>query len=131
MTCNIALLRGKIVEKGVSQEQLSEKLGISLSTFTRKMKAQGLAFTVGQMHKIVDFLQLTASEAQKIFHPKTCIYASLALLSPQLPMQKVYNAPLSIGITIFMTRLVTKLTASGIQKDCVRTQNIFSRRYSR
>ena len=67
MTCNISLLRGKIVEKGVSQEQLSEKLGISPSTFTRKMKSQGLAFTVGQMHKIVDFLQLTPSEAQKIF----------------------------------------------------------------
>lgn len=67
MTCNIALLRGKIVEKEVSQEQLSEKLGVSPSTVTRKMKAQGLAFTVGQMHKIIDFLQLTPSEAQKIF----------------------------------------------------------------
>ena len=67
MTCNIALLRGKIAEKGISQQQLSEKLGISPSTFTRKMNAEGLAFTVGQMHKIVDFLQLTPSEAQKIF----------------------------------------------------------------
>ena len=67
MTCNIALLRSKIVEKGVSQEQLSEKLGVSPSTVTRKMNAQGLAFTVGQMHKIIDFLQLTPSEAQKIF----------------------------------------------------------------
>lgn len=60
MTCNIVLLRGKIAEKGISSQQLSEKLGISPRTFTRKMNPESLAFKVGQMHQINTFPSINA-----------------------------------------------------------------------
>ena len=60
-------LRGKIVEKQLSQEDISKQLGINPSTFSRKMKANGLAFTVGQMHQIADILEMSDEEAKQIF----------------------------------------------------------------
>lgn len=60
-------LRGKIAEKRLTQEELSERIGIDPSTFSRKMKAKGLAFTVGQMHQISDILEMTPEEAKQIF----------------------------------------------------------------
>ncbi|MCI9258487.1 helix-turn-helix domain-containing protein [Acutalibacter sp.] len=61
------ILRGKMVEKRINAEELSRKIGIDQSTFYRKMSSQGENFTVGQMHKIVDVLQLTRKEATSIF----------------------------------------------------------------
>lgn len=51
----------------MTHEELANKLGIDASTLSRKMKSDGLSFTVGQMHKIVDVLGLTADEAKQIF----------------------------------------------------------------
>lgn len=67
MATNMALLRGKIVAKGLTQERVAEQMGIDSSTFSRKMQAQGLAFSIGEMHKIADILQLTSEEASAIF----------------------------------------------------------------
>lgn len=67
MRVNMDKLRGKIAECHITQEELSFQIGINPSTFSRKMKADGLAFTVGQMHKIVDVLGMTADEARQIF----------------------------------------------------------------
>ena len=64
---NAPKLRGKIVEKGMSQEMIAKQIGIDQSTFYRKMKADGLTFSVGEMHKIVKILDLNKTEATEIF----------------------------------------------------------------
>jgi transcriptional regulator with XRE-family HTH domain len=64
---DMAKLRGKIKEKSLTQEEVAVKIGIDGSTFSRKMKADGLTFTVGQMHKMVDILGLSKQEAIQIF----------------------------------------------------------------
>lgn len=67
MHTNINKLRGKIAEKRISTDALAVKMGINPATFYRKMKADGLTFTVGQMHQIVAALGLTAEETIAIF----------------------------------------------------------------
>lgn len=67
---NVAKLRGKMVEASVTQEKMSEILGISLSTFSRKLNAEGGdTFTIGDAMKMVDTLMLTREEAEAIFFP--------------------------------------------------------------
>lgn len=63
---NAMKLRGKIVEKGFTQEQLSKALGIHISTLNRRLKT-GEDFTIGQANKIVEILNLTKEEAFEIF----------------------------------------------------------------
>ena len=60
-------LRGKMAERRVTQEELARQIGMNAATFYRKMQANGLAFTVGQMHDMVDFLHMSADEATNIF----------------------------------------------------------------
>lgn len=67
MHTDMAKLKGKITERSMTQEEVAEKIGIDSSTFSRKMKANGLTFTVGQMHKIANVLSLTNQEAVQIF----------------------------------------------------------------
>lgn len=61
------VLRGKMAEKKVSAEDMAKAMGIDASTFYRKMKSDGLTFTVGQMHQVVNVLKLSPDEATKIF----------------------------------------------------------------
>lgn len=67
MSTNIKLLRDKMANKNISTEDLAKEMGIDASTLYRKMKSEGTNFTVGQMHSIVDALQLTSEEAAAIF----------------------------------------------------------------
>jgi transcriptional regulator with XRE-family HTH domain len=67
MQTNMDKLRGKMAERKVTQEELAEQIGVDPSTFYRKMKAEGVNFTVGQMHKIVEVLNLSSDEAASIF----------------------------------------------------------------
>ena len=67
MKTDVDKLRGKMAERRVSQEEISSKLGMNPSTFYRKMKSDGLTFTVGQMHKIVEVLDISPDEAKSIF----------------------------------------------------------------
>lgn len=67
MKTDMHKLRGKIVERQLTQEEFAALIGMDASTFSRKMRANGLAFTVGQMHKIVDILALSHDEATQIF----------------------------------------------------------------
>lgn len=67
MRTNMDLLRGKMAERKVGKEELAQRIGVDASTFYRKMKDEGITFTVGQMHKIVDALNLTHDEATAIF----------------------------------------------------------------
>lgn len=67
MSTNMDVLRGKMAERRISQEEMANRIGVDPSTFYRKMKSDGTNFTVGQMHKIVDVLKLTSEEAVSIF----------------------------------------------------------------
>ena len=67
MSINMELLHGKMREKNISNEDMAVQIGVDASTFYRKIKANGVNFTVGQMHKIVEILRLTKEEAVSIF----------------------------------------------------------------
>lgn len=67
MQVDIDRLRGKIVERRMTHEELASKIGVDTSTLSRKLKCNGLTFTVGQMHKIADALNLSHNEARQIF----------------------------------------------------------------
>lgn len=67
MSTNIDMLRGKMENRQITNEEMAKRLGIDPSTFYRKLKANGTTFTVGQMHKIVEVLRLEPKEAASIF----------------------------------------------------------------
>lgn len=67
MRVDVNRLKGNIVAQGMTQEALAKAIGIDAATFSRKMKCSGLAFTVGQMHKMVDVLKIPSEEAAHIF----------------------------------------------------------------
>lgn len=67
MQVDINRLKGCIAASGMSQAQVAEKIGVDNSTFIRKMKNNGLTFSVGQIHKIVDVLSMSPAEASRIF----------------------------------------------------------------
>ena len=67
MKTNMNKLRGKIAEKGMTQEQLATRIGIDASTFSRKMSKNGLSFTVEEVQKIVALLEINSADAQEIF----------------------------------------------------------------
>lgn len=58
-------LNGKIVERGTTKEALAAALGINRCTLYRRLKNYSLR--VEDVHKICEFLQLTAAEAMAIF----------------------------------------------------------------
>lgn len=67
MSTNMDVLRGKMAERRVTREEMARLMGMDTSTFYRKMKSEGVSFTVGEMHKIVEVLNLTPDEASAIF----------------------------------------------------------------
>ena len=64
---DVALLRGKIAERGMTHEKLARELSMDKSTLSRKMKSEALDFSVGEMHRIVEILNLSKTEAGEIF----------------------------------------------------------------
>jgi len=64
---NMQKLRGKIVEAGITQEALADMLGVDRSTFYRKVKTEGVTFTIAEVHKIVEVIQLSQQDAIEIF----------------------------------------------------------------
>lgn len=67
MSTNMEMLRGRMAELKLSPEDMAREIGVDASTFYRKIKSDGVNFTVGQMHKIVDVLHLSREEAISIF----------------------------------------------------------------
>ena len=67
MHVDINRLKGSIVSSGMTQEAVARAIGVDNSTFIRKMKGEGVSFSVGQMHKLVDVLALTPEETALIF----------------------------------------------------------------
>lgn len=67
MVVNIQKLKGKIVEKGNTQEGIANAMGMNRTTFYRKMKSGGNGFSIGNIHKMVACIPLTKEEAIDIF----------------------------------------------------------------
>ena len=64
--CDVARLKGKIVEKGFNQLLLAKEVGMDRSTLNRKIK-KGETFTIGEANRIAIVLNLTKDEAMSIF----------------------------------------------------------------
>lgn len=67
MATNMQLLKAKIRERAMTQAQVAAAIGMDESTLSRKLKTDGLSFSIGEMHKLAALLQLTAEEATRIF----------------------------------------------------------------
>ncbi len=67
MQVNVNKLRGKITERGMTQGSLARELSMVPSTFSRKMSSNALTFSIGEMHRISEILQLSPAEAEEIF----------------------------------------------------------------
>lgn len=66
--CNVAKLKGKIIEEGFSQETFAKEIGMDRSTLNRKLKT-GETFTIGEANIIVNKLRLSGNDAIAIFFP--------------------------------------------------------------
>ena len=67
---DVSKLKGKIVERNTTQEELANKIGIDKSTFYRKMKQNG-NFSIKEVNLIVSTLNLSKDEAMSIFFSNT------------------------------------------------------------
>ena len=64
---NTELLQKVMKDHDMNVSSLANSIGMDPSTFYRKLQANGIKFTIGQMHSIVDVLALTDDEASDIF----------------------------------------------------------------
>ena len=65
---NVNLLKGKIREHGYTQEDVAEKMGISLSRFNAKLNERGGAeFSLGELKALRKVLFLTGKQLEQIF----------------------------------------------------------------
>ncbi len=64
---NMNKLRGRIIEAGLSIDDIAESLQINRSTMYRKLADNGLSFTVREVAKIVNELSLSPDDAFAIF----------------------------------------------------------------
>ena len=67
MHVDVNRLKGKTVERGMTGEEMAKELGISQSTYYRKLSSGGVTFTLAQTFKIADILNLSESERIAIF----------------------------------------------------------------
>lgn len=63
---NINKLRGKIVEMEKNYAMCADVCGMGVATFTKKMNRKG-SFTIDQLEKLGDFLEMTREERGEIF----------------------------------------------------------------
>lgn len=60
-------LKGALVAKKMTYTMVSDKLGISRSTFIKKINGT-TEFTLNEAIQLANLLKLNSSEKQKIFH---------------------------------------------------------------
>ncbi len=60
-------LREKIVQMGTTQEAVADCIGVDRSTFYRKMKGQGLSFSVYEVQRIAGRLELSQMDVMEFF----------------------------------------------------------------
>ena len=64
---NVNKLKGKIVEKGLSIEDLAKTLGIDRATIYRKLRRNAETLLIKEANAIVSALGLTSEETVSIF----------------------------------------------------------------
>lgn len=65
---NTNLLKGKIRENALTQGEMAEKMGISLSRFNAKLNGRGGAeFSLGELRELKSILSLTPGQVDQIF----------------------------------------------------------------
>lgn len=64
---DIGMLKQTMKEQGITNEELAEKIGRDPSTFYRKMKRNGLTFTVEEAELIAKALNIPRRKATTIF----------------------------------------------------------------
>ncbi len=64
---NVDKLKGKIVERRLSVEDVAASIGLNVSTLYRRLNSGGGAFTIEEADKIATLLDLNADELNKIF----------------------------------------------------------------
>lgn len=67
MQINMLKLRGKIAEAGLNNKTFAQAMNMDTSTFYRKMKSNALTFTIEEMHRAVEVLDLSKEDACAIF----------------------------------------------------------------
>lgn len=61
-------LRAKLVERGLTVEEVAGRMGVHRTTLYRKMQDRsGKSFTVREVQELSSILELTASEIDDIF----------------------------------------------------------------
>lgn len=65
---NANLLKGKMAEYGMTQEDVAKKIGISLSRFNAKLNETGGAeFSLGEVISLVKLFNLSSKQRDQIF----------------------------------------------------------------
>ena len=64
---NVNKLKGKIVEKNMSVEEVAKRVNIDRATFYRKLAQNGESFSISEADAIVKALDLDGLEASAIF----------------------------------------------------------------
>lgn len=64
---NVDKLKGKMVERRMSVEDVADGIGLNVSTLYRRLNNGGNTFTIEEADKIATLLNLTADELNKIF----------------------------------------------------------------
>lgn len=63
----VELLNEKIKEAGINKQTLAKQLDIDEATLYRKLKRNGESFTVKEVNKMIQTLQISNIEAANIF----------------------------------------------------------------
>lgn len=62
------MLKGKLTESGMTQEQAANRIGISLSRFNAKLnETRGAEFSLGEVLAMKNILNLSPEQVDQIF----------------------------------------------------------------
>ena len=125
MSTNMNLLRGKLKERSMTQQELAHKIGMDSSTLSRKLASDGLKFTVGEMHDKFIFKggesEMTFEQFKKtIPHIKKKMqgwpYKAIIIDGPQGPTGKTTAAKLlrEQGLTVYEDWEVLHVTLDAL-----------------
>lgn len=70
MHVNVDKLKEIIKQSGYDMYQIAQAIGINRATLYRKMDANGVKFTIGEIQKLIEVLGLSDEEAIEIFFSK-------------------------------------------------------------
>lgn len=71
MGIDINYLKERMKAAGRTPDQAASAMGMNTATYYRKLKADGVKFTVDEMQRIIQFLNLTEEDAARIFFAET------------------------------------------------------------